>query len=160
MEKFLLNWFIINVQKKKSFDWLFQDKNVYTRTFDDISHLAKSSHPPSDNQKTPAQRPGSKLMKTMPQHQPGLDRIYRGCKPTRPMHLSKYGLERDPISRHGMQLIESHKTEMRGNIMTLIKCASATDYPFSSMQVDGMMSQWWELKSVDDVLIYAILSIV
>ena len=115
MDKFLLNWFIINVQKKKSFDWLFQDKNLYTRTFDDISHLAKSSHPPSDNQKTPAQRPGSKLMKTMPQHQPGLDRIYRGCKPTRPMHLSKYGLERDPISRHGMQLIESHKTEMRGN---------------------------------------------
>lgn len=95
----------------------FQNKNVYTRSFEDISHLAKSSHPSPDNHRTPTQRPGNKSIKSVPQHQTGLDRIYRGCKPTRPMHLSKYGLERDPITRHGMQLIECHKNEMRGMII-------------------------------------------
>lgn len=99
---------------------LTQDKNAYTKTFEDICHLARSSHPPSDNQKTPTQRPGSKLTKSTSQHQPGLDRIYRGCKPTRPIHLSKYGLERDPISRHGTQLIDTHKNEIRGGFFSRV----------------------------------------
>lgn len=97
-----------------------QEKNSYTSTFEDTVQLAKSSRPTNDSVKTLSNpRPGSRFTKPASAQLPvaALDKVYRGCKPTRPMHLSKGGLEKDPIARHGNQLIETHKNELRGNLL-------------------------------------------
>ncbi|XP_067949476.1 KICSTOR complex protein SZT2-like [Watersipora subatra] len=93
-----------------------EEKNPYTSTFEDTVQLAKSSRPTNDSVKTLSNpRPGSRFTKPASAQLPvaALDKVYRGCKPTRPMHLSKGGLEKDPIARHGNQLIETHKNELR-----------------------------------------------
>lgn len=98
---------------------------MFTSTYDNTYQLVKSSRPQAET-KLQLSRPGSRQNKpnsTGPASATLLDKVFRGTKPTRPMHLSKIGLERDPIVRHGSQLIEAHKNELRGKARLELVCS-------------------------------------
>lgn len=92
-----------------------KEKENFTRSYEDVNLLIKMAHPPPPDSKIqPGRLMAAGRMSKPSQQSTILDRVYYKSKPTRPMHLSKYCTEKDPILRHGTQLTETHMNELRG----------------------------------------------
>ena len=94
-----------------------------------MNHLIKTSKPPNEPLKPTVTRQFTSRLTKM--SSAVLDRVYHKCKPIRPLHTSKSSVARDPIRRHGIQFMDSHKHEQRGQPHTL----HLSFHPFSRLLV-------------------------
>ena len=51
---------------------------------------------------------------------PVLHEVYRDAKPPTPMHRSSYAFRRDPLHRHGAQMLELKRIERKGEDLFII----------------------------------------
>lgn len=86
-----------------------QESNPFSQTHSEMDLVKFTSPPAQQSQRRGRSLSGHGSMLLM-------DDVYRDNKPTNPMHKSGYGTLRDPIHRHGAQLLELWNFVKKGTL--------------------------------------------